>query len=143
MLAHGLPSSFLRTSVPAVAEYGSFFPPTVISCFVLEVVSTAGGAGNCSEPAAGLAAASGASPGRRPWFCAKDAEIRRSVATRILSKWFLLEIHILSISGRNCWLTRVKLTDQSPSMLLSFLHRVAARENLSSDDARTAMLEIL
>src|SRR5580698_3651822 len=44
MLAHGLPSSFFSTSVPAVAVYGIFAPFTVISCFVREDVSAAGGA---------------------------------------------------------------------------------------------------
>ena len=68
MLAQGFPSSFFRTSVPAVAEYGIFVPLTVISWVVRDVVSTAWGAGG---PGSGLAAG----------FCAhkvaSEAKVRR------------------------------------------------------------------
>src|ERR1700742_614786 len=53
MLADGLPSSFRRINVPAVAVYGIFAPLTVISWFVREVVSTRADAAAVGEdPAA-------------------------------------------------------------------------------------------
>lgn len=68
MLAQGFPSSFFRTSVPAVAEYGIFIPLTVISWVVRDVVSTAGAAGGVGS---GLGAG----------FCAdnvaSEAKVRR------------------------------------------------------------------
>lgn len=56
MLARGLPSSFFRIRVPAVAVYGIFVPFTVISCLVRVIVST-GGAGSGFGAGGGVCAA--------------------------------------------------------------------------------------
>src|SRR5437879_9803591 len=95
MLAQGLPSSFFKTNVPAVEEYGIFLPLTVISCLVLDVVSTAGGAGNRSAVFAGAAPSGcgvGVAPPRPPrpgpWAFAR--ETTRSEAANARNKFFIV-----------------------------------------------------
>src|SRR5271170_6871931 len=98
MLAHGLASSFFRTSVPAVAVYGIFRPPIEISCWVFEVVSTAGGAGKWSElevPGALDSWAAGAPAPRppRPGPWASIAEASNSAAASIENDIRLIDVH--------------------------------------------------